>query len=116
MSSPATARLGRLPRLVLVTTVAALAVLGLAGCRDGGMARSSHARDGATTPTMAQRSGNGPAPSEAGTATGQGSGGHGSDGDLARVDQDLEAISSADEAIGSDLGAASSAAAQPDNG
>jgi hypothetical protein len=109
------ARPGR--RRLVLTAAALLAVLALTGCR-GGLTRGAGtgaggSADGAT-PVATQQSGAAGSGSGSGSAAG-GSGGSAS-GDLGAVDQDLAGLSSVDGAVGSDLGAAVSEGAQPDNG
>jgi hypothetical protein len=101
--------------LVFATAATTLTVLMLTGCRPAGSDGGSSGTGGGAAPTVTQQ------PPVAGT-TGAGEGraktggGGPATGDLAKVNRDLEELASADDAVGSDLGAAASDAAQPDNG
>jgi hypothetical protein len=89
-------------------------VLVLTGCRGAGPGRGfGGSGDGAAPATTQQSRTEGPAPASAGTAPG---GREPTSDDLTAVDRDLSALSTADAMIGSDLNAAASEAAQPDNG
>jgi hypothetical protein len=109
------ARPGR--RRTVLTAAALLAVLALTGCR-GGLPQGAGTGAGAggsgdgAMPVATQQSGT------MGSGSGGAAGGTGgsASGELGAVDQDLAGLSSADGAVGSDLGAAASEGAQPDNG
>jgi hypothetical protein len=98
-----------------------LVVLALTGCRGAGQGAGSGAIGNGTAPAAGpsatrQSPGGGAGVAAEGTAPSDGTGGGSATGDLAAVDRDLEGLSSADAAVGSDLDAAASDAAQPDNG
>jgi hypothetical protein len=108
------------------SVVAVLVVLALTGCRGAGRVADSGVAGNGTAPAAGpsathQGPGGGAGVAGAGTAPSDGTGGGSAAGgsaagDLAAVDRDLEGLSSADAAVGSDLDAAASDAAQPDNG